>query len=137
MIFQKTLTSLAISVVAIAASAQTDYTLQIGDYNQNGVIEIGDLTHILSNMDQLNRSPWLLTNDAGSLVVNGKVCSQYLYGDMDMDGDIDFDDVRALAQVALGMKDVPWLTRTFAPKQADYANFATFNTLHNTLPIII
>lgn len=128
---KKIVTTLAVCLEAIAALAQTqtEYTLTIGDYNKNGAVEIADITYLVNAKDQMNRSPWILTDNTGSLVVNGQLCEQYVYGDMDMDGDIDADDVQALAQVVLGRKNAPWLKRTFAPKQSGYANVNDYGPL--------
>lgn len=124
---KRTLILLAMCVWAFAASPQTIYNLQVGDFDENGTIDIVDITQMVNA--NLNRSPWLLTGHTGSLIVNGTNCQNYLYGDMDMDDDIDADDVLALALVALGQKKEPSLTRTFAAKQNGYANVNDYGPL--------
>lgn len=115
-------------VATMTALAQTSYTRSVGDYDNSGIISVGDITTMVTIQDNQTQLP-LLIGGGGSLTVDGVACSQYLYGDMDLDGDFDADDIDAMAQVVLGARPRPQIVRTFNAKQSGYTNVQDYGPL--------
>lgn len=115
-------------MATMTALAQTSYTRSVGDYDNSGIISVGDITTMVTIQDNQTQLP-LLIGGGGSLTVDGVACSQYLYGDMDLDGDFDADDIDAMAQVVLGARPRPQIVRTFNAKQSGYTNVQVYGPL--------
>jgi len=122
------LLSVLSGAMTLSASAQSSYTKRVGDYDQDGKIGMVDIATMVNVKNNQAKAP-LLTGGGGQLTVNGTACNQYLYGDMDLDGDIDALDIEEMAKVVLGIKEAPWLVRTYNAKQTNYANVQDYGPL--------